>query len=30
MNIGKCSVCGQIAPLGIDDRCEICLQDWRN
>ena len=27
MNVGKCSICGHIAPLGIDDRCEVCLAE---
>jgi len=27
MNIGKCSVCGKEAPLGIDDRCWFCQGD---
>ena len=27
MNVGKCSVCGHVAPLGADDRCEVCLYD---
>jgi len=28
MYIGKCSVCGHIAPLGLDDRCNVCAGDW--
>ena len=27
MNVGKCSICGHTAPLGIDDRCAVCLND---
>ena len=27
MYVGKCSICGNIAPLGLDDRCEECLNE---
>ena len=31
MYIGKCSICGCVAPLGLDDRCEVCLnRTFRN
>jgi hypothetical protein len=25
MNVGNCSVCDAKAPLGIDDRCWVCI-----
>lgn len=27
MNVDNCSICGKVAPLGIDDRCYTCQGD---